>query len=78
MSKKPVKEKKEKYKEVSTKNKFVVSADYQPAYMDSPPDIRVSYHETCNSVGDKLKEHKKNGASGISVMQIIIRFEVNR
>jgi hypothetical protein len=65
-----------KYKDAIKENKFVVVADYQPGSMWSrPEDRKTSRHKTCESVFDKIEEHKKNGASGIEVMQIIVSLQ---
>lgn len=66
--------KKAKYKEFPVKDPFRVVADYQPAYMDSPPDIRTTYHKTFESALVTVDELKDSGmASGINVVQVLIR-----
>lgn len=68
--------KKPQYNEAPALNKFVVVADYQPAYMDNPPDTRPTRHKTIESTIDKVDEHKAAGACSIEVMKSIMRWQV--
>jgi len=70
-----MKAKKPKYKEVLVKKQWVVIANYQPAYMDSPRDERTSRHGTIEEAFNTIEMHKKQGASGIEVLRTYLHWE---
>jgi hypothetical protein len=54
---------------------FVVIGDYQPAYMDSPPDIRITYHSKIEFANAAVKRHMVNGACSIELLEAKQKWE---
>jgi hypothetical protein len=59
------------YKEKPVKFRFTVKADYQPMYMESPPDVRCSYHKTFTEAREAVLKHMEKNASNIEILMVV-------
>ncbi len=62
-----------KYKEKKVEYPFMVIADYQPAYMDSPSDTRIRYYKTLPEAEEGAKKHMRF-ADDIKILCVIKRY----
>lgn len=67
------------YKEAKVKGRFVVRATYQPMYMGSTADEKISYHETYEQASATMGDHIKKGCSdGIEMLMVVSRKEIKK